>query len=330
MVLDSLFSPSNRLLSYNCHVASIQGHRSYMNAVLDHLFLLGVLVYHRTFFFSMPTCFCFTHGCYSFGGKNPISAKPLGRNVDGRTYKAHTVADKQAAFRAAEENTEALLTAQIEEITAHLSASVLADNVSGPSLVPGGPLWTRNNSEDLQSDNDFPTSMKQTGGPSSPSSMTHYSPPTRSSFPSESLTTSSNSPPRQTSSRRSREAELIVCLYELEQEVNTLRDRALEGIARLGCPSSSGPPTLFPLSELLQSSRSLKDELEIVMFKGPAVIELKTSVSSKLQKINAKLIAAKKDWNQKLSDIKAMKTPIHEGVSCETGMVFETKFQPFH
>ncbi|KAF8806867.1 hypothetical protein BYT27DRAFT_7101021 [Phlegmacium glaucopus] len=278
----------------------------------------------------MPTCVCVTHGCYFSGGKDPISDKPLGRNVDGCTYKAHTVADRQAAFHAAEENTEAVLAAQIKEITAHLSASVLADNVSGPSLVPGGPLWSRNSSEDHQSDNDFPT-LKQTGGPSSsPLSMTHHSPPSRSSSSSQSLPTSLHSPSRQTGSRRSPEAELIACLSELEQEVDTLRERALEGLARLGCPSSSGPPTSFPLSQLLQSSRSLKDKIETVMFKGPAVHDLKTLISSKLQEIPAKLVAAKKDWNQKLSDIKTMKTPIHEGVPCETGTVFKTNFQPFH
>jgi hypothetical protein len=276
--------------------------------------------------FSMPTCFCVTHGFYSSGGKDPISHKSLGRNVDGRTYKAHTLADKQAAFRAAEENAELALTTQIEEITAHLSANVLADNVSGPSLVPGGPLWSRNGSEDHQTNDDFSSSIKQTGGPSFPSSR---SPPSRWSS-SQSPPTSSHSTPLRTGGRRSQEVELIACLSELEQEVNSLRERALEGLTRLGRPSSSGPPTLFPLSELLQSSRSLKDELETVTFKGPAVLELKTSISSKLQKIDAKLIAAKKDWNQKLSDIKAMKTPIHEGVTCDTGMDFTANFHPFH
>ena len=275
--------------------------------------------------FSMPTCFCATHGCFS-SGKDPISDKPLGRNVDGRTYKAHTVADRQAAFHAAEENTDAVLTAQIEEITAHLSASVLADKVSGPSLVPGGRLWSRNSSEDHQSDHDYPTSTKQTGGPSS--SVTHHSPPSHSSS-SQSLPTFLHSPPRQTGSRRFREAELIARLSELEQDVDALCERALEGLIRLGRPSSSGPPILFPLSELIQSSRSLKDKLETVTFKGPAVHALKTSISSKLQNINAKLVAAKKDWNQKLSDIREMKTP-HEGVPCETGMIFKIKFQPFH
>jgi hypothetical protein len=298
----------------------------------------------------MPICLCVTHGCCSFGGKD--SDKPLGRNVDGRTYKAHTVADRRATFHAAEENTEAVLAAQIEEIATHLSACVLADNVSGPSLVPGGPLWSRNSSEDHQSDNIFLTSTKQTGGPSSspssathhsppsssssqsathhPSSATHRSPPSRSSSQTQSIPTSLHSSPRQTGSIRSREAELITCLSELEQEVDTFRERALEGLAHLSCPSSSGPPTSFPLSELLQSSRSLKDELETVTFRGPDVRDLKTSISSKLQKIATKLVAAKKEWNQKLSDIKAMKTPIHEGVLCETGTVFRTNFQPFH
>jgi hypothetical protein len=280
----------------------------------------------------MPTCFCAAYGCCSSGGKDPLSHKPFGRKVDGRTFKAHTLADKQAAFRAAEENAEAVLTAQIEEITAHLSASVLADKVSGPSSIPGGRLWSRNGSEVHESNNEFSSSIKQTGGPSlsplSPSRSPHgpsLSPSSPSRSPrsnwssSQSLPTSSHSP-RQTGTRRSQEVELIACLSELEQEVNTLRERALEELTRLGRPSSSGPPILFPLSELLQSSRRLKEELEMVTFKGPAVLVLKTSISSKLQKIDAKLVAAKKDWNQKLSDIKAMKTPIHEGVSCDTGM----------
>jgi hypothetical protein len=51
-----------------------------------------------------------------------------------------TLSDRQAAFHAAEENTEAFLATQIEEITAHMSGSVLADRVSGPSLLPGGPI----------------------------------------------------------------------------------------------------------------------------------------------------------------------------------------------
>ena len=63
----------------------------------------------------------------------------------------------------------------------------------------------------------------------------------------------------------------------------------------------------------------------MVMFKEAADFNLKTSISSKLQKIDAKLVTVKKDWGQKLFNIKAIKTPIH-GVPCETDMVFKTKF----
>jgi tnp2 family transposase/uncharacterized protein DUF4218 len=309
-----LYSPRNVSSLGMLFLYLEDGYRSY-------IFLLVSFSFSSVFWFaitlSMPTCFCVAHGCYSSGGKDPISHKPLGRNVDGRTYKSHTLADRQAAFRAAEENSEAVLTAQIEEITAHLSASVLADIVSGPSPAPG-PLWSRNGA---QSNNDFSSSMKQQRGPgpSSPSSITH--PPRRWSS-SRSHPTPSHSPPCQTGSRRSQEVELIACLSELEQRVNALGERAHEGLTRLGRPLSSGPPSLFPLSELLQSSRSLRDELETVTFKGPAVLEFKTSISSKLQKIDTKLVTAKKGWNQKLSDIKAMKTPIH-GVLCDTDHHFK-------
>jgi hypothetical protein len=55
------------------------------------------------------------------------------------------------------------------------------------------------------------------------------------------------------------------------------------------------------------------------MFKGHAVAELKASIVSKLQKIDQKLMTAKKNWNKELSEIKAAKTPV-QGVLCETGM----------
>jgi hypothetical protein len=91
----------------------------------------------------MPICFCVSHGCSSAGGTDPISHKPRGKNVDTRTLKAHSVADRQVALHAAQQNTEATIDTQIKEITAYLSASVLADEVSGPSKSPGGSLWSR-------------------------------------------------------------------------------------------------------------------------------------------------------------------------------------------
>ena len=310
---DSLFSPCNSLpgVLFPVYQWKSTAHNSPWSFVSPRC---SGLPQH----FSMPTCFCVSHGCCSSSSRDPISDKPLERNVDGHTYKAHTVANRQAAFHAAEENTEAILTAQIEEITTHLSASVLADNVLGPSLVPGGPLWSRNSSEDHQSNDYFLTS-------SSPLFMAHHSTPSCLSS-SQSLPTSSHSSPHQTGPRRFQEAKLITCLSELEQEVNTLCKRALESLAYLGCPSSSGPPTLFPLLKLLQSSRSLRGELQTVTFKGPAVHALKILISVKLQKIDAmrrkigiKSCLILRQWRHL-----SMKVP------CETGTVFKTNFQSFH
>ena len=69
---------------------------------------------------------------------DPISHQPRGKNVDTHTYKAHSVADRQAALHAAEQNTEAAIDIQIEEISAYLSACVLTDEVSGPSQSLSG------------------------------------------------------------------------------------------------------------------------------------------------------------------------------------------------
>ena len=99
--------------------------------------------------------------------------------------------------------------------------------------VLGGPLWSRNGSEDHQSNNNLSSSIKQTGGPSF---YLSHSPLSRWSS-SQSPPTSSHSTPRRTGGRCSQEVELIACLSELEQEVNSLRERALEGLTRLSRPA---------------------------------------------------------------------------------------------
>ncbi|KIM42232.1 hypothetical protein M413DRAFT_27027 [Hebeloma cylindrosporum] len=97
----------------------------------------------------MPQCFCVSSGCSAAGSTDPISKALLGKKVDIRTFKAHANADRLAALRAAEQNTEATVDGQMEEITAFLAASVLADEVSGPSQNPGSSLWSRlNNPEE--------------------------------------------------------------------------------------------------------------------------------------------------------------------------------------
>jgi hypothetical protein len=259
----------------------------------------------------MPLCFCDSHGCSSVGGTDPISHKPKGKNVDTRTFKAHLVADRQVAFHAAEKNTETTIDTKIEEITAYLSASVLADEVSGPSQIPGGSLWSRcNDFEDcLPQDKPIATQKR----PQSPLSTSPLA--ARNSRP-----TSLHSPARQAGSRRSRENDILASLADIEVEVDALCRDALNGLAHLGQPSPSGPPSSFPHADLLLLSKDLKSRLETITFKGPAVIEVKDSIFLKLKKIDRKLMTAKIVWNEELANIRATKTPVY-GVPCDTGKV---------
>jgi hypothetical protein len=263
----------------------------------------------------MPLCFCVSHGCSSAGGMDPISHRPRGKNVDSRTLKAHSIADRQAALRAAEQNTEATIDTQIEEITAFLSASVLADEVSGSSQSPGGSLWSRPDSFE-----DCPLQDKPIATPKRAHPQLSTSLPTAHTSHPCSRPTSLHSPPRQAGSRRSREDEILAALADIEVEVNAHYHEALNSLAHLGQPSSTGPPSPFPLADLFLFSKDLKSRLEIITFKGPAVLELKGSILLKLQNIDRKLMSAKKVWNEELANIRATKTPIY-GLPCETGKV---------
>ena len=73
-----------------------------------------------------------SYGCSSAGDTDLISCKIKGKNVDTRTFKAHSVADGQAAFRVAVKNTETVIDTKIEEITTYLSASVLCRALAAP------------------------------------------------------------------------------------------------------------------------------------------------------------------------------------------------------
>ena len=259
----------------------------------------------------MPLCFCVSSGCSTAGGADSIFHKALGKLVDPRTLKAHANADRKAAFHAAQQNTEAAIDSQIEEITAYLSASVLADEVLGPLQNPGGSLWSR-----LDSSMEYPPQDKPVVPPkASKSAFNEISPPTPEAPPGP---TPSHSPPRQAGSRRSREAEVLACLADIEAEVDIFSRQVLNRLAHLGQPSPSGPPMPFPHADLLPSSKEFKSRLDAITLKTPAVLELKDSVLRKLQLIESKVTTAKKGWKEELANIKAANTPEY-GLPHETG-----------
>ena len=103
-------------------------------------------------------------------------------------------------------------------------------------------------------------------------------------------------------------------------EVDALYRGALNSLAHLGQPPSSGPPFSFPFENLFLLSKDLKSRLEIITFKGPAVLKLKNSIFLKLKIIDRNLMTAKIFWNEELANIKAMKMPVY-GLACDTGKV---------
>jgi hypothetical protein len=259
----------------------------------------------------MPLCFCDSHGCSLASGTDPISHKPKGKIVDTRTFKAHSVADRQTTFSAAEKHTETTIDIEIEEISAYLSAIVLADNVSGPSQSPGGSLWSRHNDfEDyLPQDKPIANSKPAHSQLSTPPMAAHNSRPT-----------SLHPPARQASSRRSREEGILATLADIEVEVDAFYHEVLNNLAHLGQPSPSGPPSSFPLADLFLLSKDFKSRLEIITFKGSAVLKVKDSIFLKLKDIDRKLKTAKIVWNEELANIRATKTPVY-GLPCDTGKV---------
>ena len=234
----------------------------------------------------MPVCFCHSFGCSRLGGVDPVSGSARGIKQDSRTFRTHSLKDKREAFHAAEQKVEEAVEAEIEEISAFLSATVLADKVSGPSEDPVGSLWSRDSS--ISNDSN-PT--PDTKFPSSVSSNPSY-------------------PHHQAGSRHSREAQILLCLSHIEVEVDSLLSESKTALTLLGLPSV-GAPTPFPLLNLLDISYSLKSQLSGIKFKSPAVLELKDSISRKLLLNEKTLTDSKKQWTLTLLDIKTISTPIH-------------------
>jgi len=67
-------------------------------------------------------------------------------------------------------------------------------------------------------------------------------------------------------------------------------------------------------------SKDFKSRLEIITFKGSAVLKVKDSIFLKLKDIDRKLKTAKIVWNEELANIRATKTPVY-GLPCDTGKV---------
>jgi hypothetical protein len=200
----------------------------------------------------MPLCFCASFNCSSIGGVDPITGTPRGVFLDICLHKQHALEDKKAIFRKAQEDADIALEAQLQDITAQLSANTLADNISGPST----PLWSRETCDpNLSIDIPYDSYAAPKQMPNEPQHPPAVNPSSTSSPSSPSYTPPAHAPPKQAGSNRSREQEVISSLSLLESDAQKLFDEVHNRLTNLGRPSpaASGPPIPFPLFSLCGS-----------------------------------------------------------------------------
>lgn len=270
----------------------------------------------------MSLCICTIYGCNQ--AVDPLSGK-RGTKLMHKEVKSHKIAEsaatasKRSILQKAEDAARAAMEAQIEEITTILASNTLADNVSGPSVHSAhSPIWSwdvAHPSRDLGPRSSSPTSKNSISSTQSPT------PEPQVSIPSNPISYHApEHPPARSSSGMHREEELIRVLNsELAPDMKTLFDETMEHLKCIGTPSSMGPPTLFPLSNLLERSANMQTRLEAVRSKSPAVLAMTNPMSKMLQRIDVKLKKAEKDWSEELAHISTIKTPSY-GIPHDTGM----------
>lgn len=227
-------------------------------------------------------CKCTVHGC-----------GPNGRVVTPKTLKRHEL-DEQASsaqllYAQAQTLADAAISSQIEDISAHLAASTLSDQVSGSATTPGGRLW----------------------GKPSPSSPNIYSVDQK---PPPDPTT----PPRpRRSLNRDPEKEALSYLNDLGAAVDIFHSRLISAIHSLEEPSSAMKSIVFPLDIFQEGLATFSDQLDQITLKKHSVLERKRPISQRLTESQERLESAKVAWFSKLE-------VINEAIRRAPGIPFQT------
>lgn len=229
-------------------------------------------------------CKCTIHGCGDSG--------PEGRLLASKIVKRHQLDERSSSARAlyaeAQRLADDAITSQIEDITAHLAASTLSDQVSGSPTTPGGRLWGRSSSEDT-----FSAGRTSSLEPSIPDRP-------RRSF------------------NRDPEKEALSYLNHLNAAVEVFSSRLTTAIHSLDEPSTIMKSTVFPLDTLQETLASFYDQLDHITLKKPAVLERKLAISEHLTQLGERLSSTKSAWLSKLEEVnKAIRTS--PGIPFQTG-----------
>jgi hypothetical protein len=257
----------------------------------------------------MPFCYCTSGDCCEGGGIDVFSDKAKSRNISSSLCQKHTFEDKLVAFKETEEQAQAAVDAQLEEITLHLSSATLADHVTSPMSNPGGRLWFRGDSDEaLLSSQDMPNLLKS------------QTCPDRRAHTSGARSSVSQCTPSSLPTCRSQHNEVFSCLSDLESEVKKIVDDVSLHLASLVSCLPAGPSP-FPLIDHLYALDSLKDCLATITFGGPSCQALKDNISTRLASAEASLHFAKRQWDNGVAATCVKQTPIY-GIFYDTGMLF--------
>jgi hypothetical protein len=246
------------------------------------IFSIATLLISPEHIRDMPTCFCTDYGCRDWDGVDSSTGEPKGRSLSAKTYKTHQLSEKTKMYNEAQEEADAIVERQIEEMTEFIAATTLADGVSGTSECPGGRLWAAHPG-------------------------TH--PPHFGCQPAP-----RHNPQPQAGSRRSREANILLTLADLETSIQDLANDANPRLGALTFPSANKPPSAFPLSDLMTRSGNLRNDLGNITYKAPGVTLSKEAISKKLDDLDKRLSYARKKWLEALSAVREEQTPTHENI----------------
>ncbi|KAF5328352.1 hypothetical protein D9619_013346 [Psilocybe cf. subviscida] len=242
-----------------------------------------------------PFCKCTVHHCSDYVG----GGRTLSRNVFNRHQLDERSSSATLLFQQAERVSADALKAQMEDLSAHLAASTLSDQVSGPSNIPGGRLWGK---ESLAND-----CYESTPRPASPGLK---------------LSTSGKSSRRHTPRPRDQEQEVLQHLRDVDEALDISSKEIASDILSVVPPSLKTVSTVFPLEVYFEALARLSDQLSMVSFKSAEVnIRLKCA-KEKLDQSLKLLTDAKDAWLTRLGEIEDEKQS-RGGVPYSTDHHFE-------
>lgn len=238
-----------------------------------------------------PFCQCTVHHCSDYVG----GGRTLSRNVFNRHQLDERSASATLLQQAGKVSADALKS-QIEDLSAHLAASTLSDQVSGPSNIPGGRLW---GTESLTDDCYEPTP--------------HPLPP--SPMPS---TTRKSSSRRHTPPPRDQAQEVLQHLRDVDEALDILSKEIASDILSAELPSLEMANTVFPFDVHFEALAHLSDQLGMISFKNDEVTTRMKTAKEKLDRSSKRLTDAKDAWLTRIEQLNRAKR-LRGGVSFSTG-----------